>query len=51
MLCMSRPIAKAATIAQLAADLGLEPAIAPEPLPIITDDDIHLVCWLAITPS
>jgi hypothetical protein len=47
----SEPIAKAAAIAQLAVDLGLEPAIAPEPLPVITDDDIHLVCWLAITST
>ena len=30
-------------------DTGLEPAIAPQPLPLIDkDDDIELVCWLAI---
>lgn len=29
-------------------DLGLEPYTPPEPLPEITPDDIHLVCWLAL---
>ena len=29
--------------------LGLEPYIPPEPLPEITADDVHLVCWLALT--
>jgi uncharacterized protein (DUF1778 family) len=39
------------TIAAYARDLGLQPSPPPEPLPEITDDDIHLVCWLAIVPS
>jgi superfamily II DNA or RNA helicase len=30
-------------------ELGLQPSPSPEPLPEITDDDVHLVCWLAIT--
>ena len=29
--------------------LGLEPYIPPRPLPEITIDDIHLVCWMALT--
>jgi hypothetical protein len=28
--------------------IGLEPFHAPEPLPPITADDIHLICWLAL---
>jgi hypothetical protein len=32
-------------------ELGLQPAPAPEPLPVITEDDIHLVCRLALTPE
>jgi hypothetical protein len=28
--------------------LGLEPFHAPQPLPPIGGDDVHLVCWLAI---
>lgn len=39
---------KADGIAQEAARLGLEPSPPPEPLPLITEDDIHLVCWQAI---
>ncbi len=29
----------------------LEPAPAPEPLPVIELEDVHLVCWLAVTPG
>ena len=29
--------------------LGLEPHVPPAALPEITPDDIHLVCWLALT--
>ena len=38
-------------IAILVAELGLEPSPPPEPLPAITEEDVHLVCWLAITPE
>lgn len=38
-------------IADLADRLGLSPQPAPEPLPLITEDDIHLVCWLALLPE
>ncbi|MFD5063825.1 helicase-related protein [Streptomyces sp. NPDC058394] len=37
-------------IADLAERLGLTPQPAPEPLPLITEDDVHLVCWLALLP-
>jgi hypothetical protein len=36
------------TLARTATELGLEPSAPPEPLPEITADDLHLVCWLAI---
>ena len=29
-------------------DLGLQPQHPPEPLPEISDNDVHLVCWQAI---
>ena len=29
-------------------NIGIEPYIAPEPLPQIDDEDIHLVVWLAV---
>jgi hypothetical protein len=28
--------------------IGLEPFHAPEPLPPIQPDDVHLICWMAI---
>jgi hypothetical protein len=37
-------------LANTVAELGLEPSPPPEPLPEITEDDVHLVCWLAIVP-
>ena len=31
--------------------IGVEPHHAPEPLPPIEGDDIHLVCWMAVSAS
>ncbi len=45
------PAEQSASLAALVADLGLEPAPAPEPLPEIDETDVHLVCWLAITTA
>jgi hypothetical protein len=42
---------RAATVLALVRELGLRPAPAPEPLPVIADDDIHLVCWMALVPA
>ena len=39
---------KADRIAEEAERLGLQASPPPEPLPIIGEDDIHLVCWMAI---
>jgi hypothetical protein len=30
-------------------DTGLEPVIAPAPLPPIARNDVRLICWMAIT--
>ena len=35
-------------IARVTGEIGLEPAAPPRPLPPITLDDIHLLCWIAI---
>ncbi len=45
------PAEQVRTIATYAKDLGLQPSSPPEPLPEITEDDVHLVCWLAIIPA
>ena len=43
--------AAAVAVAGAIDELGLQPSRAPEPLPVITEDDIHLICWLAIAPA
>jgi len=43
--------AKARRLIAAIIDAGLEPFMAPPPLPPITTEDIQLVCWLAITPQ
>jgi hypothetical protein len=35
-------------LAARVADLGLEPSPPPEPLPEITEGDVHLICWMRI---
>jgi hypothetical protein len=47
----SEPIEQARSVAATVAELGLQPAPPPEPLPAITPDDINLICWLAIVPA
>ncbi len=38
-------------LAELADRLGLVRQPSPEPLPPITEDDIHLICWIATVPG
>ena len=45
------PTEQAEKILQIIRDLGLEPYEPPKPLPEITEDDVHLVCWLALVPE
>ncbi len=42
---------QAQAIAAAVEQLGLEPSPAPDPLPPITEEDVHLVCWVAIVPT
>jgi hypothetical protein len=42
------PGERSANVVRAVQDLGLEPARAPEPLPVIELDDVHLVCWMVI---
>jgi hypothetical protein len=45
------PEERSSTLADLVERLALTPPTLPAPLPIIEEDDIHLVCWMAIVPS
>ena len=45
------PAEQAHKILDIIDNLGLEPYTPPKPLPEITPDDVHLVCWLAVTPE
>ncbi len=42
---------RADRVAELADEFGLQPAPPPQPLPAITVDDVHLVCWLAVSSA
>ena len=43
------PTEQATHLLQVIEDLGLEPYKPPQALPVIDKDDVHLVCWLALT--
>ena len=49
MAATDDPAEQAEGILGVIRSLGLEPYVPPQPLPEITDDDVHLVCWLALT--
>lgn len=42
---------KARRIAEKADDLGLQPYDAPEPLPPIREEEVKLICWMAVAPE
>jgi superfamily II DNA or RNA helicase len=42
---------QAVAIAEKARELGLQPSAPPEPLPVISLEDVNLVCWMAIEPT
>lgn len=44
------PRAKSKAIVEEVEKIGLEPFHAPEPLPPIAPDEVHLVCWMALEP-
>lgn len=43
------PADQAAAVLRIVEEQGLQPQPVPEPLPEITADDVHLVCWQALT--
>ncbi len=43
------PASQAETILDVIDDLGLRPYEPPQPRPEITEGDVHLVCWLALS--
>ena len=45
------PTQQVQNILQVIRDLGLQPYTPPKPLPEISADDVHLVCWLALEPQ
>jgi hypothetical protein len=45
------PADQVRALADVVAELGLEPSPPPKLLPEIDHDDVHLVCWLAISPG
>ena len=44
----TEPVVQARNILAVIKELGLEPYEPPKPLPQITEDDVHLVVWLAV---
>ena len=44
------PRQQAQAVLGVIEQLGLEPYIPPRPLPEIRIEDVHLVCWMALTP-
>ena len=49
MASSNDPAEQAQEIVRVINALGLEPYTPPEPLPEITPEDVHAVCWLALT--
>ncbi len=49
MASSDKPAEQAREIVRVINSLGLEPYVPPEPLPEITPEDVHAVCWLALT--
>ena len=42
------PHALSVRLAEKVRELGLQPFVAPEPLPVIDEDEVQLVCWMAV---
>jgi hypothetical protein len=45
------PKEQVVALAELADQLGFTPSTRPQPLPPVNEEDIHLLCWMAITPE
>ena len=42
------PLMASAALVEKVRELGLQPYVQPEPLPIIDEDEIVLICWMAV---
>lgn len=42
------PLAVSQQIVNKVRELGLQPFVAPEPLPVIEEDEVQLICWMAV---
>lgn len=51
MRSTEEPTGQAKAILGVVREQGLEPSPEPQPLPVIEIDDVHLVCWMALTPQ
>ena len=49
-LALESPEAQVANVVDIVNRLALTPPEEAQPLPIIGEEDIHLVCWMAIVP-
>lgn len=45
------PVEKSRVLVEKVEDLGLQPFEAPEPLPPIQEEEVKLICWLAVASS
>lgn len=45
------PEQKTSELVEKIRELGLQPSDPPEPLPVIEEEEVQLVCWLAVAPE
>lgn len=45
------PVEKSRQLVEKVEDLGLQPFEAPDPLPPIREDEVKLICWMAVAPQ
>lgn len=46
----TEPREKSKLVCEKVQELALEPFVPPDPLPPIDEDEVRLVCWLAVSP-
>lgn len=44
----TEPQEVSASLIEKVQELGLQPFVQPKPLPVIDEDEIHLICWMAV---
>jgi len=45
------PLIASAALVEKVRELGLQPFVQPQPLPVIDEDEITLICWMAVDES